>query len=152
MVVTSSVCPAPPSPPIWKSRQGVTGWTSGSCGGTKPQQKQRPCQRERDLIIERKLNVVLPFCYPIRLDVGRPDDPGPFLGFVHDELAEGGGRTHNHGAVQLGDAPNFENRTQGGPWRGRCGRRDPSRQPDPLDFGARFDYPKAYPRQFITAL
>jgi hypothetical protein len=38
--------------------------------------------------------------------------------------------------------PNFEKRTQGGPWRGRCGRREPSRQPDPLDFGARLITPK----------
>jgi hypothetical protein len=78
-----------------------------------------------------------------------------FLGFVHDEVAEGGGRTRNHGAAQLGDAPNFKNRTQGGPWRGRCGRRDPSRQPDPLDFVARLITPKLTPDNlygFIEAL
>jgi hypothetical protein len=71
--------------------------------------------------------------------------PPPPFGFVLDELAEGGGRTRNHGAAQLGDAPNFEKRTQGGPWRGRCGRREPSRQTDPLVFGARLITPKLTP-------
>ena len=32
----------------------------------------------------------------LRLDVGRPDHLGPFLGFVGDELAEVGGRAGKH--------------------------------------------------------
>jgi hypothetical protein len=37
------------------------------------------------------------------LDVGRPDDLGPLLGFVGDELAEIGGRAHEHCAAKLGE-------------------------------------------------
>ena len=38
----------------------------------------------------------------LRLDIGRPDHLGPFLGFVSDELAEVGGRAGKDRAAQIG--------------------------------------------------
>src|SRR5262245_7276649 len=40
----------------------------------------------------------------LRLDVGRPDHPGPLLGFVGDELAEVAGRAWNLSATKAGKA------------------------------------------------
>jgi hypothetical protein len=73
------------------------------------------------------------------------------VGLVHDEIAEDGGRTRNQGAAQLGDAPNFENRTQGGPGAVDAGVGTHRGNPTPWIWRT-IDYPKAYPRQFITAL
>src|SRR5215831_18385489 len=39
----------------------------------------------------------------LRLDVGRPDHLGPFLGLLGDELAEVGGRTDERCATQIGE-------------------------------------------------
>ena len=43
----------------------------------------------------------------LRLDVGRPDDLAPFLGFIGDELAEVGGRERERDAAQVGE-PRFD--------------------------------------------
>src|SRR5215472_12288930 len=39
----------------------------------------------------------------LRLDVGRPDHLGPFLGFVGVELTEIGGREREHVATEIGN-------------------------------------------------
>jgi hypothetical protein len=68
------------------------------------------------------------------------------VGLVHDELAEDGGRTRNHGAAQLGDAANSKNAPRAGP--GAVDASVGTHRGNPtLGLGRTIDYPKAYPRQ-----
>ena len=55
-----------------------------------------------ELLKEAAPNVTrVAFLVSVRLDVGRPDQLGPFLGFAGDEFAQIGRRTRNHRTSQV---------------------------------------------------